>query len=368
MIDIRAAIVGTGFMGRVHAESLARIGVPVLGFVGSSPERAAADGLNPVYDDFAAMLADDDVDVVHICSPNHLHHEQAMAALLAGKHVVCEKPLAMTSAQARELRDTAHRRGLVHAVCFINRFYPLCAEAAARVKAGAVGTVRLVSGTYLQDWLTADTDWNWRLDPELGGSLRVVGDIGSHWLDLMSFVTGSRVEAVLADLATAIPHRRRPVGDVAETFARTAAEETDLVAVTTEDTAGVLLRFEGGARGVLTLSQISPGRKNHLAFELSGSAASLHWGAENPDQLWIGRRDEPNQVKFRDTGDYPAGHGQGYADTFKAMHRAVYAAVAAGEPEAAQDYPTFDDGLEQAYVADAIAESARLGRWVSVRR
>lgn len=368
MSDIRAAVVGTGFMGRVHAEALARIGIPIVGVVGSTPERAAAAGLGRTFASFGDMLADDGVDVVHICSPNHLHYQQAMAVLLAGKHVVCEKPLAMTSAQARELRDAARSRGLVHAVCFINRFHPLCAEAAQRVRSGGVGTVRLISGVYLQDWLAEDTDWNWRLDPDLGGALRAVGDIGSHWLDLASFVSGQRVEAVMADLATVMPQRRRPIGEPVETFAQSAADHTESVAVTTEDVAGVLLRFDGGARGVLTLSQVSPGRKNHLAFELSGSEASLQWGAENPEQLWIGRRDEPNQILLRNTGDYPAGHAQGYADAFKAMHRAVYAAITANETRAAPGYPTFDDGLEQALVGDAIAESARLGRWVAVRR
>ncbi|BBY29879.1 Gfo/Idh/MocA family protein [Mycolicibacterium sediminis] len=360
------AIIGTGFMARVHAEALARIGVPVLGVVGSSPERAAATGLAPVYESVAEALADDRVTTVHVCSPNHLHSEQALAALRACKHVVCEKPLAMTSEQARELRDVATGSGLVHAVCFINRFYPLCGEAAARVASGSVGSVRLVTGGYLQDWLSKDTDWNWRLEPDLGGSLRVVGDIGSHWLDLVSFVTGHRVEAVMADLTTLVPERRRPLGSV-ETFARSSAE-AEPVAVTTEDVAGILLRFEGGARGVLSLSQVSPGRKNHLSFDVSGSESSLGWGTEDPERLWIGNRDGPNQIQFRDAGDVPAGHAQGYQDTFKALFRAVYAAIDSGGAPATPDYPTFDDGLEQALVADAIDDSARHGRWATVRR
>lgn len=334
----RAAIVGTGFMGRVHAESLARLGVPVLGFVGSSS--------GPVYADLAEMLADERVDVVHICSPNHLHHRQALAALRAGKHVVCEKPLAMTPAQAHELCSAADELGLVNAVCFLSRFYPLCQDAAERVRTGQVGSVRLITGNYLQDWLAKDTDWNWRLDPGIGGSLRVVGDIGSHWLDLMSFVSGQRVESVTADLTTVLPERNS-------------------MPVTTEDMAGVLLRFTGGARGVLTLSQVSPGRKNHLSFEVSGSDASLSWGSENPEQLWIGHREEPNQLQLRNTGEYPAGHAQGYPDAFTALFRAVYTAVAG---TAHPDYPTFADGLEQVLVGEAIAESARLGRWVTVRR
>ena len=352
-LDLAAAIVGTGFMARAHAESLARNGVPVLGVVGSSRERAAAAGIAEPYLSLADMLADDRVDTVHICSPNHCHYEQSLAALRAGKHVICEKPLAMTPAQACEIRDTAEDLGLVNAVCFISRFYPLCQEAATRVDSGIAGSVRLVTGTYLQDWLAKDTDWNWRLDPEIGGPLRVVGDIGSHWLDLVGFVCGQRIVEVMADLATVIPQRFL---------------DSEPTAVATEDMAGVLLRFDGGARGVLTLSQVSPGRKNHLAFEVSGSAASLSWGSENPEQLWIGHRDEPNQVQLRAVGDYPPGHAQGYPDAFKAMFRAVYTAIAAGIAPEKADYPTFDDGLEQVLIGDAIAESARLGRWVAVQR
>jgi predicted dehydrogenase len=367
-----AAIVGTGFMGRVHTEALRRIGVPVLGVVGSSPGRAAeqasAAGLPAPYGSLAEALDDDRVGVVHVCSPNHLHHEQSLAALRAGKHVVCEKPLAMTSAQAAELRDAAHASGLVHALCFIQRFYPLCQEIRARVASGAVGDVRLISGSYLQDWLVNDTDWNWRLDPELGGSLRVVGDIGSHWLDLAEYLSGRRIEAVVADLTTALPTRVRPPDGNVATFAPAPTTGGDSVAVHTEDVAGILLRFDGGARGVLTLSQISPGRKNRLSIELSGSVASLQWTAENPEQLWIGHRDAPNEVKWRDTGDYPAGHGQGYPDAFKALFGTVYRAVAAGGPPPTPDYPTFDDGVEQALIADAIAASARDGRWVTVQR
>lgn len=339
---MRAAIVGTGFMARTHAEALARIRVQVRGVVGSSPDREV--DFAPTYPGFAEMLDDNRVDVVHICSPNHVHFEQALAALHAGKHVVCEKPLALTPAEAHQLCAAATERRLVNAVCFINRFYPLCQDAALRVEAGSVGAVRLVTGTYLQDWLSKDTDWNWRLDPAVGGPLRVVADIGSHWLDLVSFVTGQRIESVMADLTTVLPGR------------------------TTEETAGVLLRFDGGARGVLTLSQVSPGRKNHLSFEVSGAAASLAWDLENPEQLWIGYRDAPNRIQLRSAGDYPAGHAQGYPDAFKALFRAVYTDIEAGKPAETPDYPTFDDGFEQIIVGEAIAESSRLGTWAPVQR
>lgn len=361
---MRAAIVGTGFMARTHAEALARIRVQVRGVVGSSPERSV--DFAPTYPSFDEMLADDRVDVVHICSPNHLHVEQALAALEAGKHVVCEKPLAMTSADAHHLHAAAAEHGLINAVCFISRFYPLCQDAALRVESGSLGAVRLVTGNYLQDWLSKDTDWNWRLDPSVGGTLRAVSDIGSHWLDLVSFVTGQRIESVMADLTTVVPTRQRPSGPV-ETFASSSGP-TEPVEMTTEDAAGILLRFEDGARGVLTVSQVSPGRKNQLAFEVSGSQASLAWGSENPEQLWIGYRDAPNRIQLRDNGDYPAGHAQGYPDAFKALFRAVYADIEIGKPAERPDYPTFEAGLEQVVVGEAIAESARLGAWVSVER
>ncbi|MFB1295725.1 Gfo/Idh/MocA family protein [Mycobacterium sp. pW049] len=348
---MKAGIVGTGFMARTHAEALARLGIAVGGVVGSRAVDFA-----PTYGSFDEMLAD--VDVVHVCSPNNLHFEQAHAALQAGKHVVCEKPLALSSSQAHQLCAAASEYGLVNAVCFISRFYPLCQEAASRSV-----DARLITGNYLQDWLSNDTDWNWRLEPAVGGPLRAVGDIGSHWLDLVSYVTGQRVEAVMADLTTVLPTRRRPTGEV-ETFAASSGP-TEPVEMSTEDVAGVLLRFGGGARGVLTLSQVSPGRKNHLSFEISGASESLAWNTENPEQLWIGHRDEPNQLQLRSAGDYPAGHAQGYPDAFKALFRAVYVAVDGGPRDG---YPTFEDGFEQVLVGEAIAESARLGQWVPVQR
>jgi predicted dehydrogenase len=347
--------------------------------VGSSPERAAekarAAGLPDPYPSFQALLADERVDVVHLTSPNDLHFDQARAVLAAGKHVICEKPLAMDSAQTAELLALASASGLVHAVNFNIRFYPNCQEAAARVAAGELGDVHLVSGGYLQDWLLYETDWNWRLDAARGGSLRAVGDIGSHWLDLMTFVTGSRIEAVIAELVTVLPVRREPTGPV-ETFSGATAGETVAREMDTEDLAGMLLRFENGARGVVAVSQVSAGRKNSLSFEVDGADGALAWNAELPEQLWLGHRGRPNELLTRDpslmhpaaaaTAALPAGHVEGFADTFKELYRAVYRAVAAGGPPERPDYPTFADGHDEALIADAIACSAREGRWVEV--
>jgi predicted dehydrogenase len=367
--EIKAAVVGTGFIGVVHVEALRRLGVEVTGIVGSSAERAAEKArdaaLPPPYPGFEAMLEDPAVDVVHLTTPNHLHFEQARAVLAAGKHVVCEKPLAMSSEETGELLQLAEASGLVHAVNFNIRFYAQNQEARARVQGGEVGEVRLVSGGYLQDWLLFDTDWNWRLDPAAGGSLRAVGDIGSHWLDLVTFITGLHVEAVMADLTTFVGVRKRPTGPV-ETFSGAAAGETVETVMETEDAAGILLRLTGGARAVVTISQVSAGRRNRLSWEIDGSESALAWQSEAPEELWIGHRGRPNELLLRERGDYPPGHAEGFPDTFKHLYRAVYAAVAAGGPPEEPDYPTFAAGHEEALIADAIARSHAERRWVAV--
>ncbi len=377
--QIGAAVVGTGFIGVVHVEALRRLGVQVHGVVGSSHDRAAERsrqlGLPPAYQSFQAMLADPRVDVVHVTSPNHLHHQHAGAALRAGKHVVCEKPLAMTPAESADLLHLAEQSGRVHAVNFNIRFYPICQHVHGLIMEGALGDVRLVSGRYLQDWLLLDTDWNWRLEQKRGGDLRAVADIGSHWMDLTSFLVGKRITEVMADLTTFIKTRFEPAGPV-ETFATERATKTVARDITTEDCATILLRYEDGTRGALTVSQISPGRKNSLAVEIDGSAAAAAWDSERPEELWIGHRGRPNEVLLRDpailneegrraTG-LPGGHAEGFADTFKALYAAVYRAVAEGKPGAG--YPTFADGHDEMLVCDAVARSSRERRWVEVAR
>jgi predicted dehydrogenase len=367
--DIKAAVVGTGFIGVVHVEALRRLGVDVTGVVGSTSERAAQKAreavLPPPYASFEAMLDDPAVDVVHLTTPNHLHYEQVKQTLAAGKHVVCEKPLAMDSTETSELLRLAEQSGLVHAVNFNIRFYPQVQEARRRVTAGEIGDIRLISGGYMQDWLLWDTDWNWRLDPAAGGSLRAVGDIGSHWLDLVQFVSGRRVEAVMADLTTFIAVRKQPTGPV-ETFSGATGGATVDVPMETEDAAGIMLRLSGGARAVATVSQVSAGRKNRLHWEIDGSTDALAWDSEDPERLWIGHRDRANELMLREQGDYPPGHAQGFPDTFKSLYRAVYAEVAAGGPSNEPGYPTFADGHDEAVIGDAIARSHAEQRWVTV--
>jgi predicted dehydrogenase len=378
---IGAAVIGTGFIGTVHVEALRRIGVQVHGVLGSTPERGAARaqalGVAKAYTSLDDLLADQDVHVVHVTSPNDLHASQASEVLRAGKHVVCEKPLAMTADESSELVALAEERGLVNATNFNIRFYPLNQHAHELVARGDLGQVRLVTGHYFQDWLLLDTDWNWRLQPDRGGQLRAVGDIGSHWLDLMTFVTGQHVTSVMADLTTFIERRHEPTGPV-ETFSTERSQDTVERLISTEDTASILLRFDGGARGTVTVSQISPGRKNSLIYEIDGSDGAWAWDSEQPDQAWIGHRDRPNEILIRNpalmgaagqaASALPGGHAEGFFDTFCAHFRAVYADVAAGRPSSPPGYPTFADGDDEMLVGEAIARSAREGRWVDVER
>ncbi len=379
--DIGTAIIGSGFIGTVHIEALRRIGVRVVGLLEATPElgmaRAEVLGLPRAYASLAEILDDDAVQVVHVTSPNELHHPQVREILAAGRHVVCEKPLAMTSVESAELVGLAASRGLVNAVNFNIRFYPLNQHVAALVREGGIGDVRLVTGRYFQDWLLYDTDWNWRLEKDQGGVLRAVGDIGSHWLDLITFLTGRRVEAVMADLTTFIPVRQKPVGAV-QTFSTERAAETVPVEIQTEDVATILLRFEGGARGSVAISQLSPGRKNSLAYQIDGSSSAVAWDSEQPEQLWIGHRDRPNEILLRNpalmnaagraAARLPGGHVEGFADTFGAVFTAIYDDVLAGVSSTAPAYATFADGHEEMLVGDAVLESSRSGRWVEIAR
>jgi predicted dehydrogenase len=373
--QVRAGVVGTGFIGVVHVDALRRLGVEVVGVVGSSPERARAKALAPVIASYDDLLADDRIDVVHLTTPNHLHYGQVKQAIAAGKHVVCEKPLALTSEQSAELLELAGESGLVHCTNFNIRFYPQVQQARALVTDGSLGTVWNVHGGYLQDWLLLPTDWNWRLEPAKGGELRAVADIGSHWLDLVQFVIGSRVASVLADLATTIPVRRRPAREI-ETFAAADDVEREDAEMTTEDFAHILLRFDDGTRGSLVVSQVSAGRRNSLRFEVDGSNGSLAWDSERNEELWLGHRGRPNELLLRDPAlaapaaaertTLPAGHAEGFAETFRELYRAVYTAVAAGGPPAEPDYPTFADGHWENVLGDTVALSNRERRWVEV--
>lgn len=380
----RAAVAGAGFIGATHVAALRRLGIDVAGVVTSS-ERGAQEKAEELrlargYSSLDAVLSDSEVDVVHLATPNRHHYRQALLAIEAGKHVVCEKPLALTSSESAELVNRAEAAGVVNAICFNARFYPLCRQAREMVVTGAVGPPRFVTGSYLQDWLLFPDDWNWRLVPEEGGALQAVGDIGSHWLDLVRFVTGRRVEAVMADLHTFVTVRRRPISQ-AKTFSGNAGGERGAqteVAMSGDDAAGVLLRFEDGMRGTVAISQVSPGNRNVLKFEVDGTESSVSWSSDRSEELWIGHRDRANEILPRDpallapatrgSALYPGGHVEGFPDTFRALFAAIYRDVEAGGPSSSPIYATFADGHEGLLVAEAIARSARESCWIAVDR
>lgn len=378
----KVGVIGVGFIGPAHMEGIRRLGFEVYAVGESSQELAdqAAERLlvPKAYGNWEDLITDPDIDVVHIASPNYLHFTQAKRALEAGKHVVCEKPLAMTAEESSQLVQLAKEKNLVNAVNFNIRFYPLVHEAKARVEAGALGEkLYIIQGSYLQDWLLLDTDWNWRLEPELGGELRAVADIGSHWMDLVMFISGTRIKSVFADFETFIPIRRKPKKKI-DTFGGKLEVDVEYEEkpIHTEDYAAVLIKFENGARGVMTVSQVSSGRKNRLFFEINGSERSLIWDSEIPNQLWIGHRPEPNQLLIKDpslmsdsaqwTASYPGGHTEGFPDTFKQLQTAVYRYIAAGDFTAKPNFPTFIDGHNTILVDEAILKSAKENRWVEI--
>lgn len=378
---LKAAVIGTGFIGPVHIEALRRLGIEVTGLLGADKaktERKAEElRLPKAYSSLAELLAEPGLTSVHIATPNYLHAPMAKKAFAAGKHVVCEKPLAMDAAEGAEMLAAAEAAGLVNAVNFNFRFYPLVQQAKAMVQDGDLGTVYQVYGRYVQDWLLKETDWNWRLEADLGGEMRAVSDIGSHWLDLSGFITGQRVTEVCADFATFLPKRKRPLRPL-DTFEgkELDPDEYEVREIKTEDYASILLRFDGGAHGVLTVSQVAAGRKNHCAFEINGSKESVAWNSERIEELWIGRRDQPSEIFLKDRtllapsaqpfSEVPGGHAEGFRDTFKMLYSRVYEAIEAGKPPAKPDYPTFADGLYALKLGDKVFQSAQERRWITV--
>lgn len=379
--NLKVGVVGTGFIGPVHVDALRRNGIEVVGLVGSdlaaTARKVAELRLPRAYASLDELLAEPGLTAVHITTPNHLHAPMVRQVVAAGKHVVCEKPLAMNAAEGEELLRLAEAAGVVHAVNFNFRFYALCQEARARVRHGDLGMLYQIYGRYVQDWLVKESDWNWRLEPDLGGDLRAVADIGSHWLDLTRFITGQSVTEVCADFATFLPIRKKPTHP-RETFAgkELRRDEYEAREIKTEDYASILLRFDGGARGALTVSQVSPGRKNQCVFEINGSTSSIAWNSERIEEMWIGHRDSANELFLRDPSlmspegraatAAPGGHAEGFRDSFLHLYRRVYRAIEAGAPPAQPDYPTFADGVWALRIGEAIQRSAQERAWVTV--
>jgi predicted dehydrogenase len=381
MKPFHVVVVGTGFIGPVHVEALRRAGLQVVGIVASTPAKgqtaAMQLGIPRAYDSIEDVLKDASIDSVHLTTPNRFHFDQAAMTLKAGKHVLCEKPLAMDSKQSAELVELAKRSGKVAGVAYNIRYYPLCHEAASRSREGQVGELFHVVGSYVQDWLLFDTDFNWRVLAEEGGQLRALADIGTHWLDLIQFITNEQIVAVCADLKTVHLHRKRPEGGV-ETFSgkSTAPKATHSVSITTDDCGSVMLRFVNGASGCLWVSQTTAGRKNCLRFEIGGSKVALAWNSELPNELWIGHRDRPNEQLIRDpalmssmagrVSDYPGGHNEGFPDSFKQLFKAFYEYIEQGDFNQPPTFPTFEDGHREIVLCEAILKSHRQRCWVEI--
>jgi predicted dehydrogenase len=390
---LRVAVAGAGMVARVHIDAVRRAGAVVVGVSASTPDRAKAAaaefGVERAFASSEELVTGAGVDVVHICTPNDLHRPLAELALRAGRPVVCEKPLATTGEDARALAELARRAGVVAAVPFVYRYHPMAAEARARARSGALGPIHLVHGHYLQDWLSEPGDTNWRVDPVAGGASRTFADIGSHWCDLVEWVTGHRITELTATTATVFGER--PTGS-ARTFSgtadapptATAPVPTETSRVHTEDAAHMLFRTDRGATGALVTSQVSPGRKNRLWFEVDGAHASVVFDQENPESLLVGGR-RATEVVVRDAGVLspeaarlsvlPAGHPMGYHDCFAAFVRDVHAAVRGRprtpSPSASGDgaaFPTFGDAARTAALTDAVLTAARTRTWTEVSR
>ena len=380
MKPIRTAIFGTGFMGRVHLEGVRRVeSVEAAAIAGRNAEAArklgAAFSVPSITTDYREVLRDPAIDAVHIGTPNAQHFSMAKDALLAGKHVICEKPLTTTVAEAEELVSLATRQGVRNCVCHNLRYYPMVQQMRRLREAGALGEILVVQGTYSQDWLLYDTDWNWRVDSKAGGPSRCMADIGSHWFDMAEHVTGLRVTSLCADLQTFHATRMQPKHSV-ETFANKLLGPEDYIEtpVDTEDFGAVMFRMGSRARGCMTASQVSAGRKNRLSIEICGTRSSVAWDQERPDELWVGHRDAGNQIFIKDPSllkpgargyaDLPGGHSEGYDDTFKQVFRRFYSAIAT--PASAPEYPQFVDGLRQLTLLNAELQSHQARSWVDV--
>ena len=384
MKKINAGVIGTGFIGPVHIEALRRLGyVEVLALADMNQEIADSKAqqlhIEKAYGDYRDLINDPDVRCVHICTPNDLHFPMVKETIAAGKHVVCDKPLAMDSTQARELVRLAKEAKIVAAINFNVRFYPIVHHIKAIIEKGELGEIFAINGSYQQDWLQKDTDYSWRLETDKSGPSRAIADIGSHWMDSVEFMSGVKISKVLADFATFYPTRKKPLKAV-ETYSgkMLGPEDYQKVPIETEDYATVLLRFDSGAHGSLTVNQVAAGRKNRIFFEIYGSKKGLSFDTERPNELWIGERDACNGLLLRDPSlvekpaqdiiSYPGGHNEGFADTFKQCFGKIYTYIMNDriKNDLPKDFPTFEDGLREMMLCERIVDSSKKHCWVDI--
>jgi len=377
--NFKAGIIGVGFIGAAHAEQLRRLGnVEVVALADDVDPRGKADALRipRAYSCYKELIDKEQLDCVHICTPNSSHFEIAMYAMERGVHVVCEKPMTTTLEDAEKLLAFAKEKKLIHAMNFNCRFYPMAFQMREMIRSGELGDVYSIHGGYLQDWLFYDTDYNWRLEPELSGNSRAFADIGSHWLDLVEFITGLRVTEVLADFETFHKTRKKPKVAI-DTYSGMALrpEDYDEVPIHTEDYATVLFHFDNGAHACCNITQVFAGRKNQMIVAIAGSKCSLHWDSELSNEVWIGRRDGANGQLVKDPSilaaettkvvSYPGGHVEGFPDTFKQNFKKIYADIEAGSANN-PDYADFNAGVREMKLCEKILLSAKERRWVKV--
>lgn len=378
MRKLKAAVIGAGFMGRTHVDAIRRLGnVEVVAVAAATEEEASAfaskANIGRSTADVDSILGDREIEGVHICTPNDTHAPLSIKALQAGKHVLCEKPLALSAAEAAAMLDLAEKKGLCHATNHNLRYYPVVQQVRRMIEAGELGDLLVVQGTYSQDWLLYDTDFNWRILRSANGPLRVVGDIGSHWMDMIQHVTGLSISSLCADLS--IVHKTRKQPKVAiQTFAGKTLRPEDYteIPIDTEDFGMVMLHMGNRCRGAYTVSQVSAGCKNRFEFSIFGTKCGVSWNQERPDELWIGHRNEPNRIVLKDPSllypaaasyaDFPGGHSEGYDDTHKMLFRRFWARVA--DPSLPVEYPTFADGLRGMRLLEKVIESNQKRGWV----
>ncbi len=379
MRKMRAGVIGVGFIGAAHIEALRRLGYVDVAALADSKDadKKAADLYVPKgYADYREMIDRENLDAVHICTPNSMHYDMAMYAMERGVHVICEKPMTVTVEEARKLKEYAHSHNIVTGVNFSLRFNPQVVQMREMVKAGDVGRIFTVHGSYLQDWLYYDTDYSWRLEPELSGESRAFADIGSHWIDMVENIIGQKAVEVLADFETFHKTRRKPLKPI-ETYSGMALrpEDYEEVPIGTEDYCTVLFHFDEGAKGCCNISQVYAGRKNQTIISVGGSKCALHWDSEQGNELWVGKRETYNQQVVKDPSilyeetrkaiSYPGGHTEGFPDTFKQNFAKIYRAIE-DKDVSIRDFATFEAGYREMLLCEKICESARTRQWVKI--
>ncbi len=380
----KVGIIGIGYIGKIHLEELSRVeGVEVVAIADASAELVkdigARYGIKRTYSDWKKLVNDKDVEIIHNCTPNNLHFEVNQNVIESGKEIFSEKPLALSSEESGILAKKALEHKTITGINFCYRYYPVVQEASVRIKSGEIGDIHTVIGCYLQDWLLYSSDYSWRLDPKFSGRSNVMGDLGSHWCDLVQFIAGTQIKEVMAELGTVIPKRQKPKDKSALTFSDRVSESSEEIDIKLDDYGALMIRFENGARGTFTTAQVCAGRKCNIDIQIYGTERSLAWNHERPSKLWIGKRNEANEIFFespllqhestRHYATLPSGHPMGYRDAVLNLFRDYYKVVRDKREgrQIASNHPDFTAGHNEMLILEATLESAKQGTWAEVK-